>query len=173
MATKKSRFAALSISLPRPLRSYVEQRVRRGGFGNVSEYIRVLIRKDQQDPEVLAPARPMPGVAEASRPLPPTEVREGKRLEDVVDLSTDEWRELRAALERGSQLLLAARARDAADLFRSALETTRVRLRREDPKATEEMITMRVAAWLHDCAVPPDHPWRPVSRARWRRVTGG
>ena len=65
------------------------------------------------------------------------------------------------------------RARDVAALFRTALESTRIRLRREDPRADEETITMRVVAWLHEQELSPDHPWQPVSRERWRRITGG
>lgn len=37
----------MSISLPHTLRSFVEEQVRRGGYGTSSEYLRELIRKDQ------------------------------------------------------------------------------------------------------------------------------
>jgi antitoxin ParD1/3/4 len=39
----------LNISLPSPLRRYVEERVERGDYGNTSEYIRELIRKDREE----------------------------------------------------------------------------------------------------------------------------
>lgn len=174
MASPKSRFAALNVSLPKQLRSYVEQRVRRGGFGNVSEYIRVLIRQDQASPApgFAATAPRMRGVSAAPLPTPAPTVHEATEAAAVVDFSTDEWREWRAALQRGGQLLMSERSRDVAALFRAALESTRIRLRREDPRADEETITMRVVAWLHEQEVPPDHPWQPVSRKRWRRITG-
>ena len=174
MASPKNRFAALNVSLPKQLRSYVEQRVRHGGFGNVSEYIRVLIRQDQAAPAPAsgAAAPPMPGAGASPQPTPPPAVRETKEATGVVDFSTDEWRELRAALQRGGQLLMSERARNVAALFRTALESTRIRLRREDPRADEETITMRVLAWLHEQEVPADHPWQPVSKERRRRITG-
>ena len=39
----------LSIALPDTLRTYVSQRVASGEFGNTSEYMRDLIRKDQRE----------------------------------------------------------------------------------------------------------------------------
>ncbi|CAN7748925.1 type II toxin-antitoxin system ParD family antitoxin [Variovorax sp. LjRoot178] len=39
----------MSFALPEALRSYVDQRVRSGAYGNTSEYLRELIRKDQED----------------------------------------------------------------------------------------------------------------------------
>lgn len=39
--------ATLTISLPEPLRSYVENQVHKAGYGTVSEYLRELIRADQ------------------------------------------------------------------------------------------------------------------------------
>lgn len=38
----------MNISLPSPLKAYVQQRVKRDGYGNISEYMRELIRDDQQ-----------------------------------------------------------------------------------------------------------------------------
>ena len=40
--------AALNASLPKGLREWVDRRVAAGGFGSVSEYIRVLIRADRE-----------------------------------------------------------------------------------------------------------------------------
>lgn len=37
----------MNISLPDPLKAFVEQQVAQGGYGTSSEYIRELIRKDQ------------------------------------------------------------------------------------------------------------------------------
>lgn len=39
----------MSFALPEALRSYVDQRVRSGQYGNTSEYLRELIRRDQDD----------------------------------------------------------------------------------------------------------------------------
>jgi putative addiction module CopG family antidote len=40
--------AALNVSLPGMLRTWVDERVAAGGFGSVSEYIRLLIREDRE-----------------------------------------------------------------------------------------------------------------------------
>lgn len=39
----------MSFALPESLRAYIDQRVRSGDYGNTSEYLRDLIRRDQQD----------------------------------------------------------------------------------------------------------------------------
>ena len=39
----------MSFALPEPMRDYVSERVRSGEYGNTSEYLRDLIRKDQQE----------------------------------------------------------------------------------------------------------------------------
>jgi len=41
--------STMSFALPEALRAYVDQRVRSGAYGNTSEYIRELIRRDQED----------------------------------------------------------------------------------------------------------------------------
>lgn len=38
----------MSFALPESLRDYIDQRVRSGEYGNTSEYLRDLIRRDQQ-----------------------------------------------------------------------------------------------------------------------------
>ena len=38
----------MSFALPEPLRDYIDERVRSGQYGNTSEYLRDLIRQDQQ-----------------------------------------------------------------------------------------------------------------------------
>jgi antitoxin ParD1/3/4 len=38
----------MSFALPEPLREYIDERVRSGQYGNTSEYLRDLIRRDQQ-----------------------------------------------------------------------------------------------------------------------------
>ena len=37
----------MSFALPEPLRAYIDERVRSGQYGNTSEYLRELIRRDQ------------------------------------------------------------------------------------------------------------------------------
>ena len=38
----------MSFALPEAMRQYVDQRARSGQFGNTSEYLRELIRRDQR-----------------------------------------------------------------------------------------------------------------------------
>jgi len=38
----------MSFALPESLRKYIDQRVGSGGYGNTSEYLRDLIRRDRQ-----------------------------------------------------------------------------------------------------------------------------
>lgn len=38
----------MSFALPEALREYIDERVRSGQYGNTSEYLRDLIRRDQQ-----------------------------------------------------------------------------------------------------------------------------
>ena len=38
----------MNISLPEPLREWVEAQIQRGRYGNASEYLRELIRRDQE-----------------------------------------------------------------------------------------------------------------------------
>ncbi len=40
--------ASLNISLPQPLKDWVEAQVAAGGFGTASEYVRHLLREEQQ-----------------------------------------------------------------------------------------------------------------------------
>ncbi len=39
---------SMNISVPEPMRDWVESQVRAGNYGNVSEYVRELIRQDQK-----------------------------------------------------------------------------------------------------------------------------
>jgi antitoxin ParD1/3/4 len=41
--------ASLNFSLPDPMREWVEAQVAGGAYGNVSEYMRELIRRDQRE----------------------------------------------------------------------------------------------------------------------------
>jgi antitoxin ParD1/3/4 len=40
--------STMNISLPEPLREWVEQQVAEGGYGSVSEYMRELVRLDKR-----------------------------------------------------------------------------------------------------------------------------
>ena len=40
--------ATLNISLPAPMKAFVEERLVKDGYGTISEYVRELIRKDQK-----------------------------------------------------------------------------------------------------------------------------
>jgi antitoxin ParD1/3/4 len=40
--------STMNVSLPDELKSFVDERVGRGGFGSTSEYVRELIRRDQE-----------------------------------------------------------------------------------------------------------------------------
>lgn len=40
--------ATMNVSLPDPMKSWVEHRTRGGRYSNVSDYVRDLIRKDQE-----------------------------------------------------------------------------------------------------------------------------
>jgi antitoxin ParD1/3/4 len=42
----------MSFALPESMREYVDERVRGGNYGNTSEYLRELIRRDQHDQSV-------------------------------------------------------------------------------------------------------------------------
>jgi antitoxin ParD1/3/4 len=39
----------MSFALPESLRAYIDDRVRDGHYGNTSEYLRELVRRDQQE----------------------------------------------------------------------------------------------------------------------------
>ena len=40
--------SSVNISMPKRMRQYVRSRINRGGFGNVSEYFRDLIRREEE-----------------------------------------------------------------------------------------------------------------------------
>ncbi len=42
---------SLNVSLPKPLKTYVEAHVQRGGYSTPSEYVRALIRQEQRREE--------------------------------------------------------------------------------------------------------------------------
>lgn len=40
--------ATMNVSLPEPMKTWVESRLQDGSFGNTSDYVRHLIRRDQE-----------------------------------------------------------------------------------------------------------------------------
>ncbi len=46
--------ATMNVSLPEPLKARVERQAAGGRYGNASDYVRDLIRKDQQRAEAIA-----------------------------------------------------------------------------------------------------------------------
>jgi len=60
----------MSFSLPEQLRDYIDERVRSGEYGNTSEYLRDLIRRDQRD-QAAAKLRDLIGAGLESGPARP------------------------------------------------------------------------------------------------------
>ena len=46
--------ATMNVSLPEPMKAWVERQVRSGRYGNASDYVRELIRRDQERKEAVA-----------------------------------------------------------------------------------------------------------------------
>ncbi|MBN9889345.1 type II toxin-antitoxin system ParD family antitoxin [Salipiger abyssi] len=46
--------ATMNVSLPEPMKSWVESRTRDGRYSNVSDYVRDLIRRDQSRQQAIA-----------------------------------------------------------------------------------------------------------------------
>ena len=60
----------MNIALPEPMRAYVAERVASGQYGNTSEYVRELIRKDQRE-QTIARLRALVEEGLASGPAVP------------------------------------------------------------------------------------------------------
>jgi antitoxin ParD1/3/4 len=78
----------LSFALPETLRAYIEERVRSGPYGNTSEYLRELIRRDQDE--------------HAKRRLREL-VQEGLESGPALELTSDRISELRKQALRGTR----------------------------------------------------------------------
>ena len=72
----------MSFALPQTMRSYIDERVKSGSYGNTSEYLRDLIRRDQE--------------AQAAQRLRAL-IKEGLQLGPGRALSADDWAALRAS----------------------------------------------------------------------------
>lgn len=73
--------ASLTVSLPRVMRDFIEAQLREGTFSTPSEYIRSLIRLDQEH---------------ASRRALEAFVRGGFRGRDLPQLDDEDWRAIQA-----------------------------------------------------------------------------
>jgi antitoxin ParD1/3/4 len=71
----------MNISLPDALRSFVDEQVSQCGYGISSEYVRELIRKDQDCPQLRSLL--LPGAASA-----PTAPADGGYFKGLTDLRT-------------------------------------------------------------------------------------
>ena len=70
----------MSFALPEAMRSYIDERVRSGSYGNTSEYLRDLIRRDQE--------------AQAAKRLREL-IEEGLNSGPASELSPADWAALR------------------------------------------------------------------------------
>ena len=79
--------ATMNVSLPEPMKAWVERQTEGGLYGNASDYIRDLIRKDQERKEAVATlqAAITEGLASgAAQPLDSTAVKLRMRERHVV-----------------------------------------------------------------------------------------
>ena len=79
---KQGKHFKLSFALPETLRAWIDERERSGQYGNTSEYLRELVRKDQED-QVKQPFRALiqQGLESGpARPLTPRVVAELRSL---------------------------------------------------------------------------------------------
>ncbi len=85
--------ASMNISIPDPMRDWVNEQVESGDYGNVSEYFRELVRRDQR---------------EKSQHRLEALLLEGLQSGEAVEMTKDDWADLRRrAIERAE-----ARRRD-------------------------------------------------------------
>ena len=72
--------ASVNISLPQDMRQWVEEQVRSGGYGTVSEYFRELLRRAQKQQAREDIDRKLLAALESGEPVPVT---------------SDDWKQLR------------------------------------------------------------------------------
>ncbi len=75
----------MNISLPESLRSYVEEQITRRRYGTTSEYVRELIRRDQDRQHL----RELLAAGAASEPGPVADSAYFDGLRDEIDTHTD------------------------------------------------------------------------------------
>lgn len=78
----------MNIALPPALKEFVQTRVAEGGYGSVSEYMRELIRADQE---------------QAAKALLEAEILKGLRSGESALLTEREWAEIRSEVLRRHQ----------------------------------------------------------------------
>ncbi|MDX2236972.1 MAG: type II toxin-antitoxin system ParD family antitoxin [Hyphomonadaceae bacterium] len=71
--------ATMNVSLPEALKAWAEEQVAGGRYANVSDYIRDLIRRDQDRAEKIASLRALIDEAEASGDYAPWSADEVRR----------------------------------------------------------------------------------------------
>jgi antitoxin ParD1/3/4 len=74
----------MNVALPEPMRAYVAERVAAGHYGNTSEYVRELIRRDQRDQERLR-LRALVEEGLAGGPATPMSESDWSELSAIVD----------------------------------------------------------------------------------------
>ncbi len=75
----------MNIALPKPLKDYVQDRTEQGGYSSVSEYIRELIRRDQQ---------------QSAQAMLEAELLKGLASGPAKKMSAAEWAGIRAEVKR-------------------------------------------------------------------------
>jgi len=68
-SSRVSRMTTMSIAVPAKMKKEVEARVKDGGYGNVSEYVRELIRTDPTIRQAYVEARLLEGVRSGRGPV--------------------------------------------------------------------------------------------------------
>ena len=76
----------MSFALPESLREYIDSRVAAGNYGNTSEYIRDLIRKDQEEQAV----QRLRGLIEEGLASGPAEARTDDDLNELRAIARGE-----------------------------------------------------------------------------------
>ena len=79
-----SNTSTMNIALPEPMRAYVAERVSAGQYGNTSEYVRELIRRDQREQERLR-LRALLEEGLASGPATPMTKDDWAELDAIAD----------------------------------------------------------------------------------------
>ncbi len=80
-------FTSMSVSLPKEQKAFVEERVREGGFGSVSDYVRELIQRDQRELQREEVEQRLLAALESSK----------------SEMTAEDWKELRENLVRRHQ----------------------------------------------------------------------
>jgi antitoxin ParD1/3/4 len=78
----------MNIALPDELKEYVRERIGKGGYSSVSEYVRELIRNDRR---------------EHARRLLEGQVLQGLRSGESVPMTKNDWADIRAGVTKRHQ----------------------------------------------------------------------